>query len=363
MFRSHVINKYLSKEFLKVVLNISAAFLCLGFVMDLFEEINFFKDYDVGFGVPMLLAALFVPSLFYNMFPFVILLSGIWFFLKIKRTDEIIGMQVAGMSNLSIIIIPSILSLLLGVIFIAAVNPVTSALIKKYENVKGSYEIDKDYLAAITENGIWIKERKDNKNTLIRSTSLEGQNLTEVTIYEFNENNDFIRRIESKTANIKSTTWVLKDVKVYSNVGDLIYQQSETLPYVSIYDIKKIQTLYKNLDTISFWKLEDEIKILQERGYSTREMRAKLQRSIAFPFFLLSMLLLSGVFTLGFQVKENYWRYIFISIIASVLIYFFNDFSTVLGKTEKLPLEVSVWMPILIIFIFSTVGVIHSNQK
>ena len=92
-------------------------------------------------------------------------------------------------------------------------------------------------------------------------------------------------------------------------------------------------------------------------------MRAKLQRSIAFPFFLLSMLLLSGVFTLGFQEKENYWRYIFISIIASVLIYFFNDFSTVLGKTEKLPLEVSVWMPILIIFIFSTVGVIHANQK
>jgi len=363
MFRSHVINKYLSKEFLKVVLNISLTFLCLGFVMDLFEEINFFKDYNVGFAVPMLLAALFVPSLFYNMFPFVILLSGIWFFLKIKRTDEIIGMQVAGMSNFSIIIVPSILSLLLGIIFITGINPITSVLIKKYENVKGSYEIDKDYLAAITENGIWIKERKDNKNTLIRSTSLEGQNLTQVTIYEFNENNDFVRRIESKTANIKSTTWILKDVKVYSNVGDLVYEQDESLPYVSIYDIKKIRALYKNLDTISFWKLEDEIKILQERGYSTREMRAKLQRSIAFPFFLLSMLLLSGVFTLGFQLKENNWRYIFVAIIASVLIYFFNDFSTVLGKTEKLPLEVSVWMPILIIFIFSTVGVIHANQK
>ena len=43
MFRSYVINKYLSKEFLKVVLNISFTFLCLGFVMDLFEEINFFN--------------------------------------------------------------------------------------------------------------------------------------------------------------------------------------------------------------------------------------------------------------------------------------------------------------------------------
>ena len=63
MFRSYVINKYLSKEFLKVVLNISFTFLCLGFVMDLFEEINFFKDYDVGFGMPMLLSVLFVKMI------------------------------------------------------------------------------------------------------------------------------------------------------------------------------------------------------------------------------------------------------------------------------------------------------------
>ena len=92
-------------------------------------------------------------------------------------------------------------------------------------------------------------------------------------------------------------------------------------------------------------------------------MEGKLQRSLAFPFFLLSMVLLSGVFTLGMEFKENNWSYVFVAIILSVLIYFFNDFSAVLGKTEKLPIEISVWMPILIIFIFSAVGVIHANQK
>ena len=42
---------------------------------------------------------MFAPSLIYNMFPFIILLSGIWFFLKIKKTDEIIAMKTSGMSN------------------------------------------------------------------------------------------------------------------------------------------------------------------------------------------------------------------------------------------------------------------------
>ena len=75
------------------------------------------------------------------------------------------------------------------------------------------------------------------------------------------------------------------------------------------------------------------------------------------------MLLLSGVFTLGMNFKENYMAYVFIAILLSVLIYFFNDFSGVLGKTEKLPIKVAVWMPIAIIFIFSSVGIIHANQK
>jgi lipopolysaccharide export system permease protein len=81
--------------------------------MNLFEEINFFKDIDVGIYLPILLSFLFVPSLLYNMFPFIILLSGIWFFLKIKKTDELTSMNVSGMSNLSVIIIPGLYSFLL----------------------------------------------------------------------------------------------------------------------------------------------------------------------------------------------------------------------------------------------------------
>tara|TARA_Y100001970_G_C13703568_1_gene588390 strand:- start:239 stop:631 length:393 start_codon:yes stop_codon:yes gene_type:complete len=130
-----------------------------------------------------------------------------------------------------------------------------------------------------------------------------------------------------------------------------------------MYDIKKIKSLYSNLDTISFWHIDDEIKLLEQRGYSTKEMEAKLHRSFSFPFFLLSMLLLSAFFTLGTRFSEKNWSYIFLTVIASVLIFFFNDFSAALGKAEKLPIEVAVWMPILIIFIFSSIGIIHANQK
>ena len=363
MIRSFLINKYLAKEFIKIVINTSIIFFCLGFIMNIFEEINFFKDFNVAIITPIILSLLFVPSLLNYFFPFVILLSGIWFFLKIKKTDELTAMNVSGMSNLSVIIIPSILSIILGIFFVTALNPITSLLVKKYEAVKGNYEKEQDYLATVTVNGIWIKERGLKANYMIRASHLEKENLMGVTIYEFDKDNNFTRRIEADSANITSLKWVLKNITVINSDGIMLTEPIKDPFYFSMYDIKKIKSLYSNLDTISFWDLEHEINLLKQRGYSTREMQVKLHRSLAFPFFLLSMVLLSSVFTLGTTFKENNWTYVFLTITASVVIFFFNDFSAALGKTDKLPVELSVWMPIAIIFIFSFVGIIHANQK
>ena len=363
MIRSFLINKYLSKEFSKVILNTILTFFFLGFIMNLFEEINFFKDIDNQIYIPMLLTSLKVPSLLYEMLPFIVLISGMLFFLKIKKSDEIIAMKVSGMSNFSVILIPSLVSMILGVIFITSINPITSVALKKYELIKGGYERDKDYLAAITKNGIWIKEKKNNKSNIIRAASLKGNNLMSLTIYKFDENNNFDKRIEADYADIYSQSWVLNNVKIIDKNGIIFESDDEENIYESIYNLEKIKTLYSNLETISFWKINSEIKLLAERGYSTKQMETKLQKSLSFPLFLLAMLLLSGVFTLGLNYKENNYFIYFITIITCVLVYFLNDFSGALGKTEKLSVEIAVWMPILIIFIFSSVGIIHANQK
>ena len=363
MIKHFIINKYIGKEFIKIVFNMSCIFFFLGFILNLFEEINFFKDFDIGIKIPILLSILFVPNLLYNMFPFIILLSGIWFFLKIKKNDEIIALKISGLSNISVLIVPSFLSIVIGIFFITMFNPITSTFVKKYEIIKGSYERDQDYLAAITVNGIWIKEKRLGVNNIIKSTKLEKNNLLEVSIYQFDNNDNFIKRIEAKSADISSEEWIIKDAKIINNEGKIIAENIKEISYRSVYDINKIKSIYSNLDTISFWQLNDEIKLLEERGYSSRAMRAKFQESLAFPCFLLSMVLLSGVFTLGIGFKENTWYYIFISIITSVLVFYFNRFSAALGKTDKLPIEVSVWMPIVIIFIFSAIGLIHANQK
>ena len=363
MIRTSVLNKYLANEFTKIVITTIFVFFCLGFIMNLFEEINFFKDIDIGIYIPLLLTSMKVPALLHNMLPFIVLISGIVFFLRIKKSDEITAIKVSGMSNLSVILIPSFISIILGIIFISLINPITSVSLKKYEAIKGNYERDKDYLAAITKNGIWIKEKDNNKNNIIRANSLKDENLVNLSIYQFDKDNNFIKRIESEHAEISNQDWKLKNVNILDENGKFLSKNIPEITYRSIYDLEKIKSLYSNIDTVSFWKIGSEIKLLEERGYSTKQMETKFHRSLAFPFFLLSMVFLSGVFTLGMNFKENNIVYIFITIITCILVYFFNDFSAALGETEKLTVEIAVWMPIVIIFVFGTAGMIYANQK
>ena len=84
MINPSIINKYIAKDFLKTIVNTSLIFFCLTIILNLFEEINYFKDLDVKIYLPILLSSLIVPGLLYNMLPFIVLIAGIWFFLKIK---------------------------------------------------------------------------------------------------------------------------------------------------------------------------------------------------------------------------------------------------------------------------------------
>ena len=38
---------------------------------------------------------------------------------------------------------------------------------------------------------------------------------------------------------------------------------------------EKIKSLYSNLDTVSFWNIKNEIKLLENRGYSTKQIETK----------------------------------------------------------------------------------------
>ena len=50
-------------------------------------------------------------------------------------------------------------------------------------------------------------------------------------------------------------------------------------------------------------------------------------------------------------------------IFVSVLIFYINHFSSLLGENNKLPVILSVWLPHVIVTILTAVGMVRVNEK
>ena len=114
------------------------------------------------------------------MFPFIIFLSSMWAFIKLKNNRDILSLKTFGYSNIKFLVIFSATAFIIGIVTLVALNPLTSIVVKYYEDIKGDYNLDKSHLASINANGIWIKENMQNKVRIIRSKELNGDFLNEV---------------------------------------------------------------------------------------------------------------------------------------------------------------------------------------
>ena len=63
---------YLLKNFLKTILIFVLVFYCFGVILNLFEEIEFFKNMDVSIFIPLMLTSIFIPSMIVKILPFII---------------------------------------------------------------------------------------------------------------------------------------------------------------------------------------------------------------------------------------------------------------------------------------------------
>ena len=359
-----VVNKYLVFGFLKVILNVVLIFICLGIILNLFEEIEFFKDLNENISLPFLLTAMFIPNLIIKLLPFVVFIASMWYLISIKSNGDLLSLKVFGFSNLKIITILSLTAFMFGVVVLLAINPLTSVMIKFYEETKAKYSKDVDHLITINKNGVWMKESSGENLRITTAKKVEKNFLYNITIYEMNNKNKILYRIESEKADISKNIWNLESAVKF----DFSMEKSETINHnnykiLSIYDVKKLNNLYKNLDTISFFNLLTEYKDLNSRGYSKKLLNEQLNNFFSLPVFLFLMVVLASIFSVSSINKPQNLYYIFISIICCVVIYYFKDLSVALGKTDRIPLALSVWMPIIAISLFCSIGIIQINEK
>ena len=361
---SKILSQYLVLGFLKTFLKVILIFYCFGIILNLFEEIEFLKNIDNSILLPLTLTSLYIPSMMIKLLPFIIFISGMWFLLSLRNNKDLLSLKVFGYSNFRIFFILAFTSFVIGWFVLFAVNPLTSTMMKYYEQTKSEYSLDLDHLVTINKNGLWIKENLDFGNRIIHAEETNDNILRDVTIFNLDNNNNIISKIHSKLSNIDDNEWQLNKVEIIKfNNGMTQREKRETYSIYSNYNYEKITSLFKNFDTMSFIDLMLNYKELQNKGYNKSYLDQNLNSKLSLPFFLFVMTAVASILTMNTLKKSNNFTFIVVGLISCVLIYYFKDLSFALGQTNRISLSLASWMPIIAIGVFSSIGILQINEK
>ena len=81
------------------------------------------------------------------------------------------------------------------------------------------------------------------------------------------------------------------------------------------------------------------------------------------PFYLFVMTGLASILTLHTMKNSQNFNFIIIGLVFCVIIYYLKDLSLALGKTDRIPLVLSIWSPVMFLSFFTLIGVIQINEK
>ena len=365
------LSKYLCKEFLQSLFVIFIVFIAIAILTNFISEMIFFKEKKVDNFIFLIvkLTIAKTPSTMIQFSVYIFLFSGILFFVKLLKNSEISTIKISGLSNLFTIFVPSAVSFFIGLLIIFLITPISAHSLKYYETVKRNYSSNTN-LIAINADGLWFKEDTVNGQAIIKADKIINNNfskLNNVTIYILDKNFNLEKRFDSERASIEEKKWTLEKV-VITEISKQ-YKNSEEnkilneMQYTSTIDINQLKNYFTNSDTVSFWEIFEVISNLNKRGYSGDEFVVKLHKYLSLPIYLSLMIVLSTVFTLRMNKNYSGTAYILLAIILGILIYFLNDISIAVGLTDKLPIPLSVWTPIIIISFFCVTNLIKINEK
>ena len=352
--------KYILGLFSKTLIEVTLVFFSLILIINLFEEINFLQNEDVSGYYPIFLSLLNTPAIIFDILPFIFLISTLFFFIKLIDKNELSIFKYTGITNNQILTSVVFFSLILGLLLIFGFYTFSSKLKNQYLLMKNKFSSDDKYLAVITENGLWIRDEINETISITNADKINNKKLNNVSIVQFDKNFNLIQIIESKEVNIETKNWIIINPVITKENAT---EKLEQLNFRSNFDIEKINNLFSNLSSMSLMQLNKLKKDYFDLGYSTVGIEVYENKIYSTPIYLAIMTFLSGIIMFNSKYKKSKLFNIILGISLSVIIYYVNYFSGLLGENGRIPIILSVWLPLIILMLISLIGMVRLNEK
>ena len=351
-----IIYKYFTKDLIRYFLIALFSLMALVFFVDLIE---LFRRASNKVGVTHLqqanffdilgMASLKITGNIEKVLPFAVLIGSISCFNQWKKNNYYITTRSSGLS-LWKIITPSLLCFFfLGIFSITLLNPFSTLMNKKYENLETIFFKHKKVNNFSFDNkGFWMKQTFNGKTIIINAFRVnpEQKTLNDVNIFILNKNASFEKRISAKNAKF--------DKKKLSLTNAIITDNESLIKSFGKYNLnldlssKNINVSILEPESIYIINLPNYILNMKKFGLNISKHLLHLFKLICQPLLLISMILLSASLMLRSSERKGKVGVVSLSLVVGFSLYFVGDFVFALGSSEMLHPIVSGFGPTLI---------------
>ncbi len=293
---------------------------------------------------------------------FMVFLSCMYCLSQLTKSSELIVARSVGVSIWQILLPLIAGTLILGVVFIAAINPIAAVLLAKQEKILHKYIKNAESIITLYHQGIWLKEKSLERNIIIHADYAYGKDviLHGVDFFILNQHNHFIKRLRAASAKLENNYWILTKVSMLTKDEAAVLYDIYKIPTNLV--ITKLQDNFSSPETISFWQLPEFIKTIKASGFPANKHTLYYYNLLIYPLFLAAMVLISARFALTNARSGNANFMIISGVIFGFIIYFFNSYIITLSSSGRMPIIVAAIAPTMIAMLIGVLLVLYSDD-
>lgn len=346
MYVSRTFSGYVSRQFLLWVV---ATILILVTIVEIFDILELFrrtaKREGATTGAVVTMALLKMSHIIERLVPFAVLFGAMFTFFRLNKYQELVVARASGVSAWQFLLPLLILAFLIGVFQITAFNPFAAAMLLEYEKLEAKYVRGKSSLAAVSEEGLWLRQRTDKGHYILHAAEVfpRAMELRKVIVFQMRDEDRFAGRIDAPTARLVPGSWILKDARVNKLTGAPTSAASHRL--TTDLTPGNINDSFAPPETLSFWTLPQFISVLEKAGFSALRHRLDWHSRLAQPFLLCAMVLLAATFSLRHVRRGGTMAMVAAGVGAGFLLFFMSDVIGALGASGSIPVILAAWSP------------------
>jgi lipopolysaccharide export system permease protein len=364
------LSSYIGRNFLLAFAIALGVILLIVGLIELVELIRraSHKENTVPFAIILEMALMKVPFTAEQVLPFAVLIGTMVSLSKLTKSSELVVARASGISVWQFLSPAVIGALALGVFFIGVFNPISSAMISRFEMLEGKYITNKPSVLAISPSGLWLRQVEEHNTTFYdkpvgeyiihaQRISQADMMMSSVIIFLYGPEHNFIGRIDAPRATLKKGFWHVEE-SMLSSPGTIPRHQPSYELSTDL-NINQIKDSFASPKTLSFWELPGFIHMLEKAGFSAIRHKLHFQTLLATPFMLSAMVLIGAIFSLRHHRRGKIGMLIAFGILSGFLVYFVSNLVYALGFSGSLPIGLAAWTPPLVASMIGITLLLH----